>query len=457
MNETKWRDPVIFWLMVYLLLIPFDGLFRVVALKTNVFWINGWKDLLLLIILYVGFAATFFNAGQIRQRVRFPSPLLTASLFLLGIYGIAYGTIIKSISFAQGLWAFKIFYLPVMLFVLVQIYPANLKNDFPEKILRKLMLLSVPIVFFGVWQFFAGWQKVSLLFLDTEAIGGEYVRISTIGGFLRAFSTLRDSFTFGDYCSMLFIFSCGRLLFAKSLGRFSRMYPFVLLAGIIASTSRVSLITAGYGFLLLIFFKMPFRQNTKKVTLLFLMACFFCALLTLTYYLAYYYTDPRLKSEFLSSFLGTSSVQPRFIEWEEVLKKYPLNNLSTFLLGWGTGVVGATQKKFVTHYFFIDNFYLLMLIMFGVAGLSLWLTYILRSVWKLVDYVTGKYNRSSVEFWFVAGTAAYILSQFVEFLFRTGLEGFPGQIYFWVFLGLALRVVSLTKNSEPVNKKVGAL
>ncbi len=440
-GQTNWKHPLILLLTAYLLLIPFDGLFRVLALKTGIFLINGWKDFLLLILLYTLTVTTFFQAAHHRQEIRFPSPFWTAGLFLSGAYGIAYGVMIKSISLAQGLWAFKIFFLPVILFVVIQACPGALGNDFPEKIVKRLLVISVPIVLFGVWQFFAGWQKVSLLFLDTETIGGEYVRISTIGGYLRAFSTLRDSFTFGDYCSMLFIFSCALLLFAQRPRKFYYLFPALLLCGIIVSTSRVSLITALYGMMLLFFFKIPFRPTTKRVFLIFLMVCFFTGLIILSYYLAFFYSEPRLKSEFLSSFLGASSVEPRFVEWREVLQKYPLDSLSKFLLGWGTGVVGAAEKKFVAHYHFIDSFYLLMLIMFGVVGLILWVGYILKFAWKLVNFATDRNQTRHSCYWFIAGTTAYVLGHFVEFLFRTGLEGFPGQIYFWTFLALALRAL----------------
>lgn len=433
-------NPFVIWLMsCYLLLITFDGLFRAVAVKTGLILLMAWKEAFLFFILYFGFIQFFFYGAYRRPGLRLSFPCLTISLIVLGVFGVFYGLILQSIEPWQGVWGFKILYLPIFLFIYIQIFPAELKSDFLEKLMRWLLIAAVPIVLFGVWQFFMGWRDVSLLFLDREVLGGEAVRVITIGRFLRAFSTLRDPFSFGDFCSMLLVFNTAILLTARLKSKFTIFMELLLIVGLCVSTSRVSMITAVVGMILLCILVAPLRKNIKKLIIVGFVLSVLIGMCCLGYFLAFHAQILGDRGSYIGTIVSTHSVLERFFQWGNVFKTFSFDHLHNLIFGWGTGVVGAAQRKFTEHYFFIDNFYLLIFIMHGVVGLIIWMGFLGRVFVRLVNFVAEDDARRIPYYWFIAGTLVFLVCYLIEFLFRTGLEGFPMQIYFWAFLGLSLR------------------
>lgn len=448
---TVRRSAFIVFLSAFLILIPFDGLFRVIALKTNTYLINGWKDAFLIAILYFGFIVVLARGKDISGMFRISHPIETVGLITLGLFGIGIGLALNSITLFQGLWGFKVLYLPIFLFIIAQIYSADMNADFPTRIIKLLLFVSIPIVLFGIWQFFTGWENVSRLFLDKEMQGISYVEVITIGNYLRAFSTLRDPFAFGDFCSMLFIFNTAILLFSKNRKMMHISIGLILFFGSIVSTNRICIINEAVGAIFLVFLNLPFKKEERKGLFILLFVCIIFSASLIGYYLAYHFKPPSLKNQFIESLTGTTSMLPRFIEWKRVLMQYPFNDIINILFGWGTGVVGAAQARFTPHYLFVDNLYLLILIMHGYLGLLIWLIFLGKHLSSLLNFVVNKMNVPYADYWFIAGTTVFLITKYSEFLFRTSLELYPGQIYFWVFLGLAMRAIRMHKHT-PVNE-----
>ncbi|MCK5581254.1 MAG: hypothetical protein KAJ18_08275, partial [Candidatus Omnitrophica bacterium] len=217
----------------------------------------------------------------------------------------------------------------------------------------------------------------------------------------------------------------------------------LMLGGIIASTSRISLITAILGIALIFFFQLPIKLSRQRKIFIFLFFLILTGTSIIGYFVAFHFNASVGNDNFFSSILSTTSILPRFVEWRDVFAAYPLDKFPQLFLGWGTGVVGVAQAKFIPDSYFIDNFYILVLVMHGIVGLFLWLVFFGAHLLKLLNFVTAKSSRDCQHYWFIVGTLAFITSQFIEFLFRTTLEGFPMQIYFWVFWGLSMRCMHL--------------
>ncbi len=423
-------------LAIYLLLIPLDGLIRVIALRTHSYLLNAWKDCLLLVLLSVGAIVSLLHARVRGQSGGVFAPFLTVSVFGVALLGVFHGLVNQTTIVPQALWGLKVLYLPILLFVLVQLMPGDVGPAFCQKIVNGLLWFSIPICLFGIWQFFMGWNFVTALFVGdaTESIG--YVNIAKMGGFLRAFSTLREPFAFGDFCSMLLMYDLALMLFSRKRW-WHWPVALLLLAGIIVSTSRVSIITAVAGAITLflcrkrhagvLYFGMAF------VGLIVVMAAASTVMMGADL--------ARGRDGFLGALLASGSLFGRTLEWSSVLARYPMNSIMKILMGWGTGAIGSAQAKVSAEYFFVDNFYLLILILHGLIGCAVWFGLLLKCFVALINFVTRYASRTTAGYWFIAGTAAFVGSQFVEFLFRTGLEGFPGQIFFWTFLGLSLRLI----------------
>lgn len=430
------------WLLSsYFILIVLDGIFRFVAFKTHLSWINYWKDVFLLVVLCVGSLKLWTARRDAAQECHVIPFALTWGLLALGWLGIFYGMFIGRISLIQGVWGFKILYLPICLFMMVQMMGRSLGRDYPERIMNCLFVISMPLVVLGVGQFLTGRHDVAALY-SHKVMGGP---VSSMGGFVRAFSTFRNPFAFGDFCAMLFIFNTAWLVLKKSRRKFYFLVEFFLLIGIFISTSRVAMLMAVVGVLFI--FKVAASHIQKRKV--FLIASLISLILLMVVWVGAYHQHIGVaKGHYLKAISSSTSLVLRKAHWEKVFRDHPLDQVKPAVFGFGTGAVGAAQRVVTLKYYFVDNFYFLILVCHGVLGLVIWCGFLAAAYKNMAVFIDNASHQDHPSFWFIVGMAALLISFLFGFLFRTCLEGFPTQIYFWGFLGLAGGIIQASPVSQ---------
>ncbi len=407
------RSLIAFLLTVFL----FDGLVRFIADFLGLYILNAWKDLL--IVLFILFAIALI---WIVTR-KFYLTLWDILFLTLMVYSIPVG--IADHGIIQTVWGVKIFFLPVIFYIfLFNLTPVIKDDTLVNRFLVAVMVLSIPIIFFGIIQYlthFLVFKAVAPVTLGKLS----FIKISYISKSVRAIGTFRSPFAFGDFSSWIVIFSMGFLLKSKKISTKFIFFLLIILGflGVYTSTSRTSMLVAVYGITALLILKYLRAYPLQMRSILLLITVFFPFLILVVAIFGLGKHGGKLF--FL---LSTESIFARLLVWYDAIIQYPFfKNPLSFLFGFGAGAIGTAQRQVGSKFYNpVDNIFLYLLINFGVVGLftflSLILTPVMQFIRKIKDFEFG---------WFDIVAVLTLAILFVEGMYRTFFEGFPLPYIFW--------------------------
>ena len=428
--KTKWdRDFDISLSTIvisFLVIILFDGIFRLLADLYRLRILNAWKDLLILLILYL---LTFYIVF-IRRKL-----LLRQWDIIFFFFSIS--TIPTAIYFhglVQTIWGIKIFIIPVLFYILL--FNLFILESPSWEMLRKFILVNlivyIPIFSYALLQYLTKFEFLRWLSISPWDIS--YIKITFIEKTVRAIGTFRHQFNFGNYSAFIAIFAFeGILLSRKLLSKIAFLFIFLIaFTGVFISTSRSSLLITVH--MLVTLTLLTYFRQYKKFIKMFLIVLS-VALPIMIIYIALFKLGTGRQKFFMFSTLSTVT---RLFVWSHAITHFPFySSPVTLLFGYGVGSIGGAQALVGDpNWNPVDNIFLYFLINFGVVGTLLILYLLLKPVFSYINQI-DKIPPNWLDV-MVGMTLAIV---FAEGMFATFFDGFPLPYIFW-FLHFYFRIKS---------------
>ena len=435
-NSLELEDklyPAQKFFLVFLSLISFDGILRLVFHWSGLSILNFYKEILFVIWLCA-----------IALKLLFENSFVTiprGSRYIFGFCILVLASIVVGFTYQRlespliPLWGLKtsFFYFPI-LFVLFSSSRQALR--FFEQLVNWFSILIIPIVLYGLLQFIFG----SALF---RALGypNEYQIISLqyeeFWSDVRPVGTFRSANDYGMFCLFFVVFFFFRL--EESPSRLVKRGLLFAILGVLTSLSKNSLV----GLVALFVYAYAVRRGSfqfaSRIKFIFPLVVF--AFVTLVIFMI---TPIRVASiseiefefgEVSSSPTGTMAV--RLLRWASNIGDFLQFGLVEKLFGsgygnYGTGrAIGALlniDSIRMDYHTIVDNNYLLFLLNVGLVGSVV--------AYLLVRHIVALFVRtlSRKQTWLVKAAFVFFLIVLTNAFFINVLESFPGQILIYLTL-----------------------
>lgn len=425
-----------FFLLIYFLIIPLDGIVAFLSMKTGIEMILGWEILLSIMILYL-IVLLYLKRGKIVKINLLSTKDILILVFYLLFISIPLG--IFNQGFWQTLWGIKLILPPIIILYILFLISPSLFKGFAEKVMKMYFLLFAPIFIIGVLENFYG-----VTFL-TDVLGIPYgkglLKISHIGGIYRTIATFRDPYDFGFFSFIVSLFALCRFVKLKEGKIWSFIFLILGFSGLFLSTSRNNIASFAYSFVLLVFifwFMENFISNKNKKTKIF-MFFFISTAITSVIFSPYIY-NVFYQSELV--LFSMESLLARKHLWFNAFNSFPLNDAFHLLFGYGIGAIGCAQLRIDPYvYNPVDNMYIYSLINFGLIGIILLVRLMFISIVKL-------FLKTKRLDWIQLGFILVIASMiFIQGFFVSYIEGFLSWSIFWLGI-LYLRSSYINNNYD---------
>ena len=403
-------------IVAFLIIILFDGIFRLVADIYRLRVINAWKDGLIFIFLYT----LIFYLVLIRRKVilsRWDSVFIIFSLLVVPV-GLFYHGVIQT---AAGI---KIFLIPILFNMLFfNVYePSKPSFELFKKFLIVNLIVYIPIFLYALLQYTTKFSFLTWFSINPWDVS--YIKVTLIGSTFRAIGTFRNQFNYGNYSAFIAIFSFEGVILSKRLSSKIFFFVFFLIAfiGVFISTSRSSLLITLYVMiaLVLITYFRRFKNLIKFVLLIMSIA-----LPIFIMYIALFKLFGGGQKFFMFSTLSTVS---RLFVWWDAITNFPFfKSPITLLFGYGIGAIGGAQALVGDpHWNPVDNIFLYFLINFGLVGTVMILYLLLQPIFFYINRI----DRIEPN-WLDVIVALTLAIVFAEGMFATFFDGFPLPYIFW--------------------------
>lgn len=429
--SIKFETLILLILAIFL----FDGIVRFISSIADVYVLNAWKEVFILLLILVSGFYIFFISKRVYMRN------IILLIFLFTTFWLALGVVGQGLI--QTLWGIKIILLPPILFSFIsQVWKPGIQSI--RRFYKFMIIAFIPIVFLGILQFITGFEIL-------KAIGGateySYIQVGTFMGVPRAIGTFRKPFGFGDFCFMITMIGTG-LLF-KSVTPYKRWkYLLVVLLGIVGvyiSTSRASMLMTLSGFFLWVVLRW-FRWKDIRNFVVFTVSLLTpVAVLILVIFV--------IGRNVELPFISTYSTFARIYLWGRALADFPLFETPLrFFFGYGIGAIGTAQiysPSPLVVYNPVDNLFLWSLIQFGVIGSVIFFTIILYPFISALRALPHDWYRYQNWVYAVIAIVIALTVVFAEGMYRLFFEGFPlPYLYWFLYFALLYNLRNLKEQSK---------
>jgi hypothetical protein len=392
-----------------------QGIIKVVNDK----YFNGiimWKEIIFILTIFVLVFYAIVNCKIYKSNI-------VAIYFLSIIFPLCINIFINlnNVNIKQMLWGAKPFYFYSLIIFFIVVLSQKERRQILKNIIEKLIYISLPIHLIGILQLIVGkeffYQRYS-----------EYVKVSSINGIFRIFSTFTEPFAYGSFCVMMIFFILSRRKYYNKKGL--NLTVILSIIGIFLSTSREAILAFTFG-LILYFVLINIKKFRYKY--LFISIGFIIPIIMIFSIVAIAYQNINifLDHKIVSSFSSSSSVQERFQIWKQAFNYNKMENIANILIGKGIGTIGAGQSRFASTSNPGDNIYIQLLVnqgLIGLVGFLMFNFYVLTN--KIKAIITDSHE------WIDIGFVIWISGLLVGGFFRSFLDGFPTHLYYWVFIAL---------------------
>lgn len=318
------------------------------------------------------------------------------------------------------------------LFITLQLL-ANKTINF-DKYLNYILKYSIPIVLYGVKQYFF-WGK-----LDDKIIGLTDSDFWTLhyGGHIRSTSIFSGPFHYGMFCVV--IFSIALYLFTKNKKKTYIGAAIVCGLGCYCSITRTNLICLMAVVAIFVLEYVLFGDNRlskgKKQVIIF-------SLIVAMFAIIYIGISPLNENNVISKMLYSTlhankdnRFSTRKITWQEAGKAI----ISSPIVGWGMGSAGDTLGKYNISSVYVTshNMFLKLMMELGVLGGALYVAVILGSANKVIKRADYK-TRS-----FIYGVLFCVL---LNGMVGSTVATFPVMTLYWIIIALAMRNIYQKKEA----------
>lgn len=395
----------VFFICIIVLFSVFQGLVKIYIPR-----ILAWKEVVFFLILCsIFFYITVQGNFNYHKGFQLPYFLLICLPIVINIIRS-----INTMDLGRILWCIKPWYLYSLFIIAFGIYDNNEKYSILKKVINILILTSIVVFVVGIIEYFS---NVNILYSKYNA----YVPVTTLGGILRVFSTFVSNFSYGNFCATVSIFAL--LYFLENKKKLYLLVFLINIIGVYLSRSREAMLEAIIGLTVAIILYLFHKTENKRN---YFLKCIIIILISIGLILIIFNSVLNTNISLLSS----GSLEQRIgVVWKDA-GGY-VSNLTNLFFGAGLGTIGAAQARFESSYNFGDNLYLQLIInqgLIGLIGFLLFVILILYKIFKSIKFSDKKY--------LLIGVYCFILSSLCGAFFRSILDGFPFQLYFWLILSL---------------------
>lgn len=306
-----------------------------------------------------------------------------------------------------------------------------------EKISKHLCFASIPILLYGIkqWFFFSSFdQKI----IDTNLAG---FWTYTILGKMRAISIFSGPFHFGMFSCIFCMLS---LFFYQKKRRIFYLVLFAIsLLGVIFSMTRTNIVALILSCLFFLWFVKPEKRRLViKIGI--------CSILILIILAVIFLQNFLPVKNVLNSFKNISKDQRflgRFRGYEKMAKAFNERPI----LGYGMGSAGDTLKPLFEGnvHFTSHNLGFKILIETGLLGLGIYIFFFLlwfKKAFNLFKAKTIHIKNLSVLI------TSIVLVLLVNGIVGSAVEAYPINLYIWFFMGTLVKIWWLEKNHRAEEK-----
>lgn len=308
-----------------------------------------------------------------------------------------------------------------------------------EKIIKYLYYFSIPILLYGIKQFFY-FSSFDQKIIDANLAGYWTYHIA---GRVRALSIFSGPFHFGMFSCMMVLLS---LYYYMKRGKYSYLILFLIsVFGVFSSMTRTNIVALFVSCLFFLFFIKAEKQKFFKVINIMLVLLVFILIIML-------FNGFLPISRVIGSFSNISGDQRflnRFPGYKEMIGAFAKHPIT----GYGMGSAGDTLGKlydwkvrFTSH-----NLLFKILIETGVVGLVVYLLFFLA--WFKKAFSLVKSNNIFVND--ISVLAISIVSVLlVNGIVGSAVEAYPINLYVWFFMGVLVRIWWLEKSQDRAEIKI---
>jgi O-antigen ligase len=330
-------------------------------------------------------------------------------------------------SLIAGLYGFRGVVEPFAFYFIAR--RLSIRSKRLTKIISYLLIVAVLVSVFGFVQAYVlGYPFLLKYAIDPITNSLSNSNFAYMGGrfIIRASSTFSSPNQFGMYMAILMLVGFGILSECSVTGIKVMSVALVLIVGLLTTYSRSSWLAFGIGFLLMF----GLRRKIKKRIVV---AVFVLALLALP---AIIQLDifKRIAETVLLTDLSAAGRLPSIINGIEFVRQNPL--------GMGLGTSGPRSGRFDKvldqH---AENFYVLMAMEIGVAGLLLYLVLIGMTVLQL--YWTYRRVREPLRRGVILGTLLALVGSSTGVMLIPSLQAIEVASLLWFFIGISVSAKSV--------------
>jgi len=319
-----------------------------------------------------------------------------------------------------------------MLAVFIGIYFIENKEQI-QKILKTLAWFSIPVLLYGLKQFFL-FSSFDLKIIELNAAS---IWTHKYGGIYRSISIFSGPFHFGMFsCIIALIF----LYFYLKIKKFSYLFlSIVSIMGVFLSMTRTNIVALIISYLFFLWFIKPEKQRFfKKINVLFIIFLLIISIISIKKFFPITYV--------LKSFENISEDQRllvRFVGYRKMTKAF----IESPIIGYGMGSAGDTLGPLFegkTH-FTSHNLGFKIFIETGLAGLGVYIFFFLA--WFNKAFNLFKIKDSNIK------NLSVLITSIVLILLINGLVGspvgaYPINLYVWFFMGALVKISWIEKKAK---------
>jgi len=306
-----------------------------------------------------------------------------------------------------------------------------------EKISRYLCYASIPILLYGIkqWFFFSPFDQKII-----ELNAGEFWT-HHIAGRVRAISIFSGPFHFGMFSCIVALLSL--YFYLKKKGFFYLVLLIISIMGVLFSMTRTNIVALVISGLFFLWFAKPEKRRlSKKINVLFVLFLLILVMISVQQFLSVVNVLETLKNvgedqRFLGRFVGYRKMSKAFIERP--------------IIGYGMGSAGDTLGplfKGKTH-FTSHNLGFKILIETGLLSLGIYTFFFL--VWFKKAFSLFKTKNTNVKNLSILITSI-VLVLLVNGVTTSGVEAYPMNLYIWFFMGILVKIWWLEKSFRERNR-----
>ena len=418
-----WKKPVVVFTML-MALFPFQSLgMRVLRVElglsdTMALAISMWKELILLMLII---RLVLRTTKQTRFRVKSVDLLLASYTAFVFVY------VFVANSLIAGLYGFRGTVEPFAFYFIAR--RLSIRSKRLAKIINCLLIVAVLVSVFGFVQAYVlGYSFLLKYAIDPITNRLANSNFAYMGGqfIIRASSTFSSPNQFGMYIAILILVGFGILSEHSVTGLKVTSVALVLIVGLLTTFSRSSWLAFGTGFLLMF----GLRRKIKKQIVV---VVFVLALLALPVVMRLNIFERVAETVSLADPSAAGRL-PSIMSGIEFVQQNPL--------GVGLGTSGPRSVRFDKvldqH---AENFYVLMAMEIGVAGLLLYLVLIGMTVLQL--YWTYRRVREPLHRGVILGTLLALVGSSTGVVFIPSLQAIEVASLLWFFIGISVSAKSV--------------